>query len=358
MLNVRYPDQTGVAYAIKMPYYKIMERAFGEDVPEYTEQLLHDSCDEYWQGQDNFNACDNLTIPTLFTEGWFDFYIEGMFSMWDRLPVETKKRSALAVGPWGHGVKLNGKEEYHFENGDLETDCAVRFFNSIRDNTPFRDLELGKVTYHSIGKDCWLTDDVPTEGMRLYFNKDGVLSDKALIKGERSFLYDPDKPLNVYKYHNIYKAEREGTREEILSFVSSPFEEDTDFYGRILWSMNVKTDCDDTAFFIRVHMVEDGASYNLTETITSLTHIDRSYSAGDVCHISVELPPIGFTVKKGCSIRIDVTSHSDLYVPHSNIKGHWAMVSETKTATNTVICDEESYVVLPKCIDKNETKLR
>lgn len=352
MLSFRYPDQSGVASAIKRPYYKIMERAFGEDVPEYTEQLLNDTCNEFWQNQENFNASDNLTIPTLFTEGWFDFYIDGMFSMWDRLPEETKKRSALVVGPWGHGVKLNGMEEYAFTHGNLETDCVISFFNSIRDNTPFRDLELGKVTYHSVGKDSWLTDDAATEEMKLYFNNDGTLLDKPRVMGEQSYVYDPDKPLNVYKYHNIYKAEKEGTREEIRSFVSAPFEEETDFYGKIQWSMNVKSDCDDTAFFIRVHLVEDGVSYNLTETVTSLSHIDKDYVADKVCRINIATPPIGFTVKKGCAIRVDVTSHSDLYVPHSNTVGHWATVEETKIATNTVICDEDSFLVFPKRIDK------
>ncbi len=184
--------------------------------------------------------------------------------------------------------------------------------------------------------------------MNLYFNKDGSLSHNSSSTGELSYVYDPDKPLGVYKYHSIYKAEKEGTRKEILSFVSSPFEEETDFFGTVQWSMKVKTDCDDTAFFIRVHLVEDGISYNLTETVTSLSHIDENYVAGEECRINIATPPIGFTVKKGCAIRVDVTSHSDLYVPHANVKGHWAKVSESKIATNTVICDEDAYIVLSK----------
>lgn len=348
MLENRYPDQSKAWSAIQRPYYKIMERAFGEDVPEYAAQLLNDTCNEFWQGQENYTALDKLNIPVLFTEGWFDFYIEGMFSMWDRLPEDTKRRSALVVGPWGHGVKLNGKEEYPFRHGNLETDHVVSFFNSIRDNTPFRGLELGKVTYHSIGKDCWLTDGVSTEEMRLYFNNDGTLLNEALVKGEQSYVYDPDKTLGVYKYHNIYKTEKEGTREEIRSFVSSPFEEETDFFGTVQWSMKVRSDCDDTAFFIRVHLVEDGVSYNLTETVTSLSHIDKDYVAGKVCRINIATPPIGFTVKKGCAIRVDVTSYSDIYVSHANVKGHWAKVTETKIATNTVICDEDAYIILQK----------
>ena len=111
--------------------------------------------------------------------------------------------------------------------------------------------------------------------------------------------------------------------------------------------MKVKANCDDTAFFMRVYFVEDGVSYNLTETITSLSHVNKNYIANDECAMSVDTPPIGFTLKKGNRIRVDISSHSNLYVPHSNTKEHWAKATQTKIAINTVICDENAYILLP-----------
>ena len=174
--------------------------------------------------------------------------------------------------------------------------------------------------------------------------------DNPATKAEKNFKYDPNKPLGYFKHHNIFKAEDIGTNDAVLSFTSEPFSNDMHFFGKIRWNMKVKTNCDDTSFFMRVYFVEDGISYNLTETITSLSYIKQNYIAGDECLISIDTTPIAFTIKKGNQIRIDISSHSDIYVPHPNVKGHWAKVTETKIATNTVICDEDAYIEIPVVI--------
>lgn len=347
MLKNRYPNQNSYKDALYRPYCKIMERVVGEDVKEYTDFLLNNNYNDFWKSQEQSHAIDNLTIPTLFTEGWYDFYVDGMFSIWDRLPESTKSKSAFVVGPWEHSTHTKDKFEYTFENGNISPDYIVKYFNSIRDNTPYTEFELGCVNYYSIGGDFWTTDKNNTQYKRLYFNNDNTLSDNIHTKGEQSYEYDPEKTLNYYKYRGIYKLEN--GNENVLSFMSAPFNEDTDFYGKIKWNMQVKSTCDDTAFFMRVYFVEGGEAYNLTETITSLSHINESYIAGEECEICIETPPIAFSVKKGNSIRVDISSHSDIYVPHSNTKGHWAKVTETKTATNTIICNENAYIELPVC---------
>lgn len=350
MLKNRYPDQLPLSEVLYRPYYKIMERALGEDDPDFTGRLLNDRNTDFWKNQQNTHAIDNLAIPVLFTEGWYDFYVNGMFSMWERLPEKTREKSAFVVGPWGHKTSVTEQAEYPLENGNVPEDYIVEFFNSIRDNTPYEKFELGKVNYYSVGGDFWTTNDIKTQNLKLYLNNDNTLSKEISHKGEMSYTYNPDEPLNCFRHQNIFKAEKEGTVDGVLSFVSAPFEEDADFYGKIRWNMKVKTDCDDTAFFIRIYFVEDGVAYNLTETITSLSYINENYVAGEECLINISTPPIGFSIKKGNSIRVDISSHSDIYVPHSNIKGHWAKVTETKIATNTVICDEDAYITLPACV--------
>ena len=348
MLKNRYPEQTPVNEAIYRPYYKIIERIVSEDVPEYTGMLLNDTYNEFWKNDPRTDVIDKLDIPVLFTEGWYDFYIDGMFSMWERLPQKTKLKSAFAVGPWGHATAVSDFTQYPLENGNLPADYIVKFFNSVRDNTAYKELALGKVNYYSIGGDFWTTDKPSAIYKKLYFNNDGTLSDKHTVSGEQSYMFNPDKPLNYFKFGDILKAPKQNT-DGVLSFVSEPICEDISFYGKIQWHMNVKTDCDDTAFFMRIYFIENGEAYNLTETITSLSHINENYKANEECMVDIYTPPIGFTLKKGCSLRVDISSHSDIYVPHSNVKGHWAKVTESKIAKNTIICDEEAYIVLPIC---------
>ncbi len=350
MLKNRYPIQKEYENELYRPYHKVMERVVGEDVKGYSDFILNDSYNDFWKSQEQVHAIDKLTIPILFTEGWYDFYVDGMFSMWERLPNETKKKSAFVVGPWGHATKVTDKAEYDFENGNAPIDYIVNYFNSIRDNTKYTDFELEKVNYHSIGGDFWTTAERKTNYKKLYLTFDEKLLEKTSTNGEKNFIYNPDKPLDFYKHNNIFKAEKEDTNKGVLSFVSETFKEDTHFYGKIKWNMKVKSDCDDTAFFMRLYFVENGISYNLTETITSISHINKKYVAGDECLVSIFTPPVGFTIKKGNAIRVDISSHSDIYVPHSNVKGHWAKESKTKIATNTVICNDEAYVELPVVI--------
>lgn len=350
MLENRYPNQKEVENELYRPYSNVIERVVGEDVKDFSDFILNDSYNDFWKTQEQVHAITGLSIPTLFIEGWYDFYVDGMFSMWERLPEETKKKSAFIVGPWGHATKVTEKAEYTFENGNTPNDYIVNYFNSIRDNTEYSDFKLGQVNYHSIGGDYWTTDESKINYKKLYITSDKKLSKNTSTSGEKSFIYDPDKPLNFFKFKNIFKAEKEGTNKGVLSFVSEPFKEDTHFYGKIKWNIKVKSDCDDTAFFMRVYFVENDISYNLTETITSISHINEKYVAGEECLINILTPPIGFTLKKGSAIRVDISSHSDIYVPHSNTKGHWAKVTETKIAKNTVICDEEAYIELPVVI--------
>ena len=48
------------------------------------------------------------------------------------------------------------------------------------------------------------------------------------------------------------------------------------------------------------------------------------------------------------SMRVDISYNSGIYVPHSNTKEQWAKAVETKIANNTVVFDEEGFLVLPE----------
>lgn len=136
--------------------------------------------------------------------------------------------------------------------------------------------------------------------MRLYFGENSTLDSTPCQTEESiSYVYDPEKQLNCYRYQDIYKAAQIGSVDGVVSFQSQEFTEDKSFFGKIRWNMTVCSDCDDTAFFIRIYLVEGDAAYNLTETITSLSHIKEDYLAGDRITIDLYTPPIAFRVKAG-----------------------------------------------------------
>lgn len=349
MISRTYPNPN-TEEAVKRPYKDIMRRAVGEDYPPYTNSLLNDQYNHFWQNAPQTHAIDQLEIPVLFAEGWYDFYLDGMFSMWERLPKATKEKSTMLVGPWGHDTAVSPQAEYPLANGNIPTDFTVEWFNSIRDNKAYPYAKLGQVNYYKIGSDTWKTSpypNAPAKEMQLYFGQQQTLNAiPCKTQQSISYTYDPEKRLGCYKYMNIYKAADMGSVEGVTSFLSQEFGEETSFFGKIRWKMDVSSDCDDTAFFIRVYFVEGETAYNLTETITSLSHIKADYQAGEKLTIDLYTPPIAFTVKKGGRIRVDISSDGGAYVPHANKKEHWASVTEAKIATNTIYL-KDSFIALP-----------
>ena len=181
---------------------------------------------------------------------------------------------------------------------------------------------------------------------RLYFGENAALTDEP-SHGTIEYDYDPLAPKTMSTGIATHKPHEPNTLDGVFSFTCAPFEADEAYFGRIRWHMNVESDCEDTAFFIRVYFVESGETWSLCETITSLTNVAPDYVPGTKAVIDLETPPIAFTIKKGGSIRVDITSQSGIYVPHANVRGHWAEVTETKIAHNTLHL-EDSYIEL-KC---------
>lgn len=227
----------------------------------------------------------------------------------------------------------------------------VKWFDSLRQGTDYPYAQTGKVNYYSIGGGKWNVADLPrmpAGSTRLYFQEDHTLSDCPCCSDVQvSYLYDPDKKPGCFRHHGIFKTAPPNSIPGVISFQSDAFTEDHNFYGGIHWHMDVSSDCEDTAFFIRIYFIEDGEAYNLTDTITALSHLAPDYRPGDRFTLELDTPPTAFTLKKGTKIRVDISSHSDIYVPHANVKGHWAEVTGCRIANNTLHL-KDAYIDLPQ----------
>lgn len=342
MMRRQYPDAT-MQGNVKRPFIEMSQRIFGQDVPCVDDMLEHDTYDEYWRSDPRTDMMDAIDFPVLWVEGWLDYYIEGMFSMWERMKPQAKAKSAMLVGPWGHATHVTDND-LPLPNGNIPADHIPAWFDHIRTGAPYPYTELGKVNYYTVGADRWLTDEEPVDTLRLHLRCDQMLGKP--MAGEISYRYDPQVRHGKFQY-NAIKAHEPGRIEEgIVTFYSQPFEKEMRFYSYPRWQMKVRSSKHNTAFFIRLYLRRDGKDYNLTETITSLSHLDPDYRAGQELTIDLPLPHVGFTVMPGDAIRVDVSSDGGVYVPHSNTRGHWAHVTKTQIATNTILCGEDSYIEL------------
>lgn len=345
--------------ALKRPYKDIFLRAMGENDPRFSNILMHPEFDEAWVDERTWSA-DHMTMPTLFLEGWFDFYLDGMFSVWERLPAQTREKSAFVVGPWAHATWVGTDGPYPLENGNLPGDFVLDWFESIRYGRPYSQAKLGQMRYYAMGEKKWFQGEWPcwkTGMYACYLRPDGTMGSKPGEYGKREYVYDPTAKENEdgclqmqdVDYCHMFQLRQidqlpEG---EGVSFTMEPVSERIGLLGHPRWQMKVCSDCEDTAFFIRICLVEDGKAFNLTETMVPLHKFAPQYVPGEVATLDVELPVMAVVLLPGQSLRVDIASHGGCFVPHANVRGHWAEVTQTKVAHNTLILDDEAKVVFP-----------
>jgi len=344
----KYPVQDR-SQVDKRPYKNIMPRVIGTDIPHFADTMHNDHYNDFWKNDPRTNLIENLKLPVLWIDGWYDFYLGGMYSMWQRLPEETKSKSAFLIGPWGHATQTAKNCPYPLPDGNIPADHAAQWFTSIRQGTQYPYAKTGKITYYSVGGN-WCTSDAPrslSAPKQLWFREDLTLSEAPLTKDHQiTYRYDPDMPPGCFRHNGIFTGHEANTVPGVITFLSETAEEEQSFYGPIYWHMTVSSDCDDTAFFVRISFVEEGVSYNLTQGITSLSYISPNCRANQPVTVDLETTPIAFNLKKGSRIRVDISSHSDIFLPHPNVKGHWAEVTEPRVANNTLHL-KGAYISLP-----------
>lgn len=347
-LRRQYPQQDRSRIS-ERPYKDIMLRAVGEDVPAYNAMLRNDCYNEFWQQDPRTHLMENLKLPVLFLEGWYDFYLGGMFSMWQRLHPEGKARSAFVVGPWGHSTRTARNCPYPLPNGNIPEDYAVQWFDSIRRGISYPYAETGKLTYYSLGSGSWYTAPQSQPAPeKLYFGDDLKLTGTPLSRDlQITYRYDPDDAPGCFRHNGIFPGHIPNSVPGVITFLSEPAGEEQSFYGPVRWHMTVSSDCEDTAFFVRISFVEEGVSYNLTQGITSLSHACPDCRANQPVTLDLDTTPIAFTLKKGSRIRVDISSHSDIFLPHPNVRGHWAEITEARIANNTLHL-KDAYIALPR----------
>lgn len=347
MVRREFPDAHLVADEPKRPYADAVLRTFGRDLPDLSGMFLHVDCDSFWRDNSRFDVMPHIRFPILWQGGWWDFYIEGMTSMWERMPAAAKARSAFVLAPRGHstdalaGTPLAGPHR-------LRTFSALDFFDSVRTGRGGSAWPCGKLIAYEVGSDVWRTYDWPVSAKNertFFLGADGSLSEgRAAQRGERSLRYDPRGPrISGLDDSRSQKAWAPGRRSDALEFVSAPFGSETRFFGRPRIVVPARSDCEDTQLFFRIDlMTPEGEAWNVCQTITSFRHARTDCCADETVTLDLTFPLIAFRVARGWSVRLDVTSDGGAYVQHANVAKHWAHVTEdeVRTAVNGVLCGD------------------
>ena len=346
--SIRKKNYTKDSYRM-LPLCDFSQTVFGEHAADFDEILCHPRReDAFWHtrfgGGEARDAIKHANIPILLVTGFYDIYTGGVFDMWRGLDEKTRALCALAVHPYDHGGTGAG-QPILFEKGNMAEafeNYKVRWLDFVRGKceAPFKQ---GKVTYYRLFENKWCCDDFyPQDGMKKV----------SFGAGEVTYRYNPFAPASFRgglscNFGGSAWQDAPSSRYDILSFYTPMFEEDTCVKGKMRARLTVRSDCEDTCFYVRLSLCKQEGDYGLRDDINQISNFKAHYTPGEEIEMSFSFDEHAFLIKKGEKLRVDISSSAfPLYVPHTNNRGLFCEQKTARVATNTVIV-ERSLLELP-----------
>ncbi len=328
----------------ELPLKGLSKRVLNDNAEDFEQMLAAPfPTDPFWNtrfgGAEARNATDNATIPILLSTGYNDFYIGGVFKMWNRMSKETKRNCALLVSPYNHGDSYNETNGIAFPNGKRSEQFGntypIDWFDNIRVGKalPFKK---GVITYYRAFENCWQDS---------FYEKTTKPLKIPLGEGTASFEYDPLNPPAFSEEGTFQKNFDDRT--DIISVSIPPLDKDVFIKGQIEASLVVKSNCPDTSFYMNISIRKPQGDYVLRHDITSLCYQLGDYTPDSEVTLNFCFDEYAFLLKKGEILQIYIAStDNNTYVSHTNKKGEYYLQSDTELATNTVNLGE-SVLYLP-----------
>ena len=331
--------------------------------------IFSDKNDPFWKtpgfgGAEYSDALVNCKIPILFIGAWHDIYISGMVDIWRKLAPEHRKKCVFIITPFDHSYSkrpANIAPELFSPGGQISEFVPIRrglpeyWFDHLRLGTPLEYLTKGEINRYVLFGDRW--ESSPEIGSsskycKFYLNTDRTLSVTPVRSGKISYKYDPRDPA-VFQgachgnFGGVAVQNPPNSRQDIISFVSAPFEEDKTIEGDFKGRLYVTSTAPDSCFYIRLSVVNGDRAFGLRNEIDSICRTNPDFVPGKEAAIDFSIAPHHFKVAKGDRLRLDISSSCFPYFQlHSNFRGNQALQTGTQVADNTLFTGK-SYIEIP-----------
>lgn len=339
------------------PLCEFSRRYWGAAEPAFDNPIAHTRRDDpYWNsdapgsGACYRQALMKSTMPILLRTSFYDIYTEGICGMWRETPRSRLANCALLIDAYDHGGRMANDMKGTFGEfpGGLRNDegvSSIDWFDYCRTGKPCANAAPGKVRHYALWENRWVeADSMSDAGRRV---------ELTLGEGERSWVYDPKRPLPDFPgsggicFGGMRKQPEPNFRDDVVSLMLPPIAERLDVRGRMKAVLTVKSDCEDTCFYVRVSVRKpDGGWYLLRDDITSLSANGGDYAPGTMRRVEFRFADHAFRLEKGDRLRVDVASACSQFAPHGNLKGLQSAVREPKVAHNTIDANR-SFLALP-----------
>lgn len=328
----------------ELPLKGLSERVLNDRAEDFEQMLFAQfSSDPFWNtrlgGVEARNATDDANIPILLTTGYNDYYIGGMFRMWNRMSEHTKKKCAMLVSPYNHGDTYNETDGIAFPNGKRNEQFGntyqIDWFDNIRKGTEL-PYKKGVITYYRTFENCWqsMFYSIPTKPITLPLGTDTAV-----------LYYDPLDPPS-FSPEGTYLKEF-SDRCDVISICLPSFEKDVFIKGQIKAALTVSSNCIDTSFYMSISVKKTHGDYVLRHDITSLGYQLGEYTPDSEVLLNFCFDEYAFLLKKGEQLRINIApTDNNTYVCHTNQNGPYCLQTKTVIAQNKVDLSR-SVIILP-----------
>jgi putative CocE/NonD family hydrolase len=373
-----WPDADGLRRGFDgVPLVQADDRAAG-DIGFFDDWVTHQTRDEYWKAIDGDNRVATLQAPVMLMAGWFDPFLPGQLSDFERIRREAREDVAratrLVIGPWAHAETVVLPSGVRNRNYRLESlSPSISWFDR---HLLFRDAGAppdAPVRIYVMGANVWRDErEWPLRRARetTWYLQSGGHANSAdgdgrltmdlpsLDESPDTFLADPAKPVPtrggavIGEGAGAVPQNDVEARPDVLVYSTPPLAEDMEVTGpvsAVLYVTSSSPSADFTVKLVDVHA--DGTAFNVSDGI-----LRRGYQAAtsaapsEPTAIVIALWPTSMVFRKGHRIRLEVAGSN---FPRFDRNPHTGEPSATATltavATQTVHHGPQvpSRIVLP-----------
>jgi putative CocE/NonD family hydrolase len=360
------------------------DESLGENIPAYDDWINHPVPGPYWDRIRVDNRVQQITVPAMIIEGWYDYYLDLALNDFNRMRNEggsvEAKQSVLMVGPWTHTMKSK------FSDADFGKDASfIKQYKLVIDWFDYwlkgKDngiLTKGPVRIFTMGANTWKTENEwPPKNVRYdeYFlhsdgNANGIEGVGSLTKtmpgseNPDGYEYDPADPVPSVGGTSIYGNLKAGpynqktveSRRDVLIYTTAPLETDMNITGPVKLIFYASSTAKDTDFAAKLTDVyPDGKSVNLQAAVIRAKYRNSFEKPallenGKVYRFEMLIGSTSILLKKGHRIRLQLTSSNfPEYGRNLNTGDDNGTTSAMVKASQVIYHDSEhpSKLVLP-----------
>jgi putative CocE/NonD family hydrolase len=366
--------------------------------PYFFDWLRHPNNDAYWQRWSIRTRYDQITVPALNFDGWYDIFINGALENFNGMREHggsevARQGQQLVVGPWLHipWSQTVGQIDFGPQAQNPIDQLQLRWFDFWLKGIPNGVDKDPKVRIFVMGANKWRSANewpLPGTVYRKYYlhslggannsSGDGWLSTGKPEESNRKlaeaatdhYIYDPANP--VPSIGGRFQASVPGgpydqrpllDRPDVLVYTTPPLEDDVEVTGPItvtLYASSSATDTDFTAKLDDVYpdgtsmLIEYGiqrARYRISETNPTLIKPGTTYE------YTIHVWPTSNLFKAGHQIRLEISSSNFPMFDRNPNTGHaFAQDADLQVADQTIYHDVQhpSAITLPIVLNQGE----